>query len=132
MKKVVALILAVFYLSTSIGVTVNMHYCMDKIAGWGLNNKESNICSKCGMEKSNSKDKDCCKDKHTNFKITEDQKITESTVQLAQQIVHIVPAYYNELPILYLSSVKEMGPMDDSPPLRHCLPIYILNCDFRI
>lgn len=132
MKKFVTIILAFFYLSTSIGITVHMHYCMNKIADWGLSNKVSNTCSKCGMEKSNSKDKDCCKDKLTYFKITEDQKITESTILLAHQIVVIAPDYPIELSTHFLTSVTSEKQYEDSPGKKHCVPIYILYCDYRI
>lgn len=132
MQKFAITILALIYLSTSIGVTVHMHYCMDKIADWGLTNKESNTCSKCGMEKSGRKDKDCCKDKLTYFKITEDQKITESATQPAHQIAFIVPAFYIELPTNILALSTEKRPIGDSPPFKHRVPIYILYCDYRI
>jgi hypothetical protein len=68
MKKALATILAVIYLSTSIGATVHFHYCMGKLASWGLTDQHSSAvklytcpihseissdhpgnCSKCGM-----------------------------------------------------------------------------------
>lgn len=132
MKKFTLLILALIYLSTSIGVTVHMHYCMDKLADWGLSNKQSNKCSMCVMAKFNPKDKDCCNDKLTYFKITEDQKVTESAINPPNPIAFIVPAYYTELPAPTLLSVSVKIPIGDSPPFRHQVPIYILNCDYRI
>ena len=132
MKKFAFTILALIYLSTSIGVTVHMHYCMDKIAEWGLSNKESNTCSKCEMEQSGRKDKDCCKDKLTYFKITEDQKVVETAIQLAQQMTFIVPTHYFELPTRILAIVIGEKLMGDSPPFKYRVPIYILNCDYRI
>lgn len=132
MKKFAITILALIYLSTSIGVTVHMHYCMNRLAGWGMNNKESNTCSTCGMAKLNPKDKDCCHDKLAFFKITGDQKVTESASKLSNPITFIVPTYYIELPTPTLSLVTEKRPFGDSPPFRNQVPIYILNCDYRI
>lgn len=132
MKKFSITILALIYLSTSIGVTVHMHYCMDKLADWGLSNKDPNTCSTCGMTKLNPKDKDCCNDKLVHFKIIEDQKVTESAINPSTPIAFIVPAYYIELPAPTLSSVTEKRPIGDSPTFRYRVPIYILNCDYRI
>ena len=64
MKKFVTAILAVLYLGTSTGATVHMHYCMGKLADWGLGHNKSKTCGNCGMEKSEEKDNGCCKDEH--------------------------------------------------------------------
>jgi hypothetical protein len=109
-----------------------MHYCMDKIADWGLSNQVSNTCSKCGMEKSRANGKDCCKDKLTYFKITEDQKRTESAILLAHQIATIIPAYPIEFPTHILTLVTPKRPLGNSPGVKHRVPIYIFYCDYRI
>ena len=36
MKKTIIAIVAFFYLVISSGFTVHIHYCMNKLAGWGL------------------------------------------------------------------------------------------------
>jgi hypothetical protein len=36
MKKILVSILAVFYLASSVGATVHLHYCMDKFINWSL------------------------------------------------------------------------------------------------
>ena len=56
MKKFVAVILALVYIGTSTGANIHMHYCMGKLADWGLGDNKSKTCSKCGMEKSDEKD----------------------------------------------------------------------------
>ncbi|MBK8522228.1 MAG: hypothetical protein IPL54_15650 [Chitinophagaceae bacterium] len=35
-EKFITAILAVLYLGTSSGATIHMHYCMGKLAEWGL------------------------------------------------------------------------------------------------
>lgn len=114
------------------GVTVRMHYCMDQLAGWGLNNNESNPCSKCGKQESGTNDKDCCKDKHVNFKITEDQKITESSKLIAQQSVIIVPDQNIEFSANIPASAAPKKQLEDNPRVKHWVPRYILYCDYRI
>ena len=51
MKKFITAILAVLYLGTSSGATIHMHYCMGKLADWGLGHQNSKTCGNCGMEK---------------------------------------------------------------------------------
>jgi hypothetical protein len=130
MKKFTVAILALIYLSASIGVTMHMHYCMGKVAGWGLSNKESKICSKCGMEKP-EKGSGCCKDKHAFLKNNIDQKISESSLQ-AIQLMEGMPASFTEIYSFRFPSVTEKNPVSHAPPLDHGIPIYILNCVYRI
>ena len=79
MKKILVSIFAVFYLVSSVGATVHLHYCMDKFINWSLL-KGGEKCNKCGMEKDGS----CCKDENKFVKNNIDQKVAESAVQTIQ------------------------------------------------
>src|SRR5262245_2203831 len=68
MKKFITLILALFYLTTSFGATINMHYCMGEFIEISIGNKKSSHCNGCGMAKDDSKEKDCCKSEHKQLK----------------------------------------------------------------
>lgn len=70
MKNFIVTILSVFYLATAIGVTVHFHYCMGKLVDIDLCSTEENICSKCGMKKSD-KTKGCCQNKYQSLKTNE-------------------------------------------------------------
>lgn len=132
MKRFVASILALIYLNTSIGVGVHVHYCMGKVASWGLGNQEPKSCSGCGMEKPEQKDSGCCKDKYTFFKNITDQKITESSLQVMPLMtVGMHPSFTENLSFSFLSHTKE-NHISHAPPLNHGIPIYILNCIYRI
>src|SRR5450755_4151392 len=85
MKKVLATILVFIYLSTSMGATIHLHYCMGKLASWGLIDHESKNCAACGMVKKTSTSSqcmsakmDCCKDEHKQIKTDKDQKLFPS------------------------------------------------------
>ena len=54
MKKFLTSILAFLYLSTSMGATIHLHYCMGKLASWGLIDHERKNCAQCGMIKKTS------------------------------------------------------------------------------
>src|SRR6187431_609083 len=89
MKKILVSILAVFYLASSVGATVHLHYCMDKIIGWSLLNSSGDKCNKCGMEK----DGGCCKDENKFVRNNVDQKVAESAIQLQAAAVAMPAAF---------------------------------------
>lgn len=129
MKKLAVIILAFLHLSASAGVGMHMHYCMGKLADWGLGQKESRICGTCGMEKSGKND--CCRDEYKFVKNTNDQKAAESAFQLMQLAAVALPALVYEIPAVDLPSVTETCPVGHAPPGSQP-PVYIRNCVFRI
>ena len=132
MKKFIVAILAVLYLGTSTGATVHMHYCMGKLADWGLGHNKSKTCGNCGMEKSEEKDNGCCKDEHKFVKNDNDQKTTESFVtNFALQVIVIPVECFTSSEIL-VSSVTEKHPVSHAPPRSSGVAVYIRNCTFLI
>ena len=84
MKKVLTTILAFVYLSTSMGATIHLHYCMGKLVSWGLISHDSKNCGICGMPKK-ADSRPCisakmegCKEEGNQGKTSEDQKIVSS------------------------------------------------------
>ena len=132
MKKFVAGILAIFYLSTSTGASVYMHYCMGELADWGLGKNKSKTCGECGMEKSDEKDNGCCKDEHKFVKNTTDQKVVESSFQLTGLMGTAILPGYTELPAIKISSLTEKNPVSNAPPRSSSIAVYILNRTFLI
>lgn len=138
MKKLFATILAVIYLSTSMGATVHLHYCMGKLFSWGLTDKDSKICGQCGMPK-NSKSghcmavKDgCCKDKHVQIKLNKDQKATETAYQFSALLFIALPGTATMLPDLYVASYIVGYPTTNAPPNPNKVPVFLRNRAFRI
>ena len=128
MKKILVSILAVFYLASSVGATVHLHYCMDKLINWSLLNKEGDECDKCGMEK----DGGCCKDENKFVKNNVDQKVTGLAAQfiridaVATPVGLIYPSEH------YFSSLIKEYPISHAPPRNNDVGIYLLNRVFRI
>jgi len=132
MKKLVVSILAVLYLSTSIGTTIHLHYCMGELVEWKLWDKNSSRCSKCGMEKKpESIDNRCCKDEHKHIKIEKDQKLSNNFVSLNETITEINFSFqdYSISQLFFLPLNFEKI---NSPPRSCHSSINILNCVFRI
>lgn len=132
MKKLLAVILALVYMSTSTGATIHMHYCMGKLADWGLGHNKSKTCGKCGMEKSDEKDNGCCKDEHKFVKNDSDQKIAEAGFQMMQLVSTAIPVSFFEIPDNNIPSVTEANPISHAPPRSSSVAVYILNRSFLI
>jgi len=125
MKKILVSILAIFYLTSSVGATVHLHYCMDKFIEWSLLKVDGDKCDKCGMEK----DGGCCKDEQKLVKNNTDQKISESTIQLIP--VTACDNFINLPEFYYFSSLAEKRPISHAPPIGGS-ETYLRNCVFRI
>ena len=139
MKKVLIAILAFFYLSTSVGATLHLHYCMDKLVSWGFGHKNSGkkTCPFCGMAKKTSPDhcikqaKGCCKDEQKLIKVEKEQKASLFENSFNKQAGAI--SYASEIPLAYhkFSPVLE-HPTSHAPPFIEKVPVFISNCVFRI
>lgn len=140
MKKFLVTILALIYLSTSVGSTVYMHYCMDKLVAWGLGHEKTSkkSCPYCGMEKSykdkhcSKESKGCCKDEQKRLKLENDQKISETSFQLSQIPVETSAPSFFDNSFEYISSITEENPLSHAPPRTQNVSLFVLNCDFRI
>jgi len=129
MKKFFVVILAFVYLTTSTGFTFHIHYCMGKMANWGLGHNHSKNCSKCGMAET---DKGCCKDETRIVKNVNDQKDTESVSYLIPLVTATFPPSFVEITINTFLSVAEAKPVSNASPPGNVVAIYIRNCTFRI
>lgn len=128
MKKILASILAILYLTSSVGATIHLHYCMDKLINWSLTKSDGDKCDKCGMEK----DGGCCKDEDKVIKNDVDQTIAESTFQSLQVLSTAAPFAFITTSENSFPSLIEKYPICHAPPLISAGEIYILNCVFRI
>jgi hypothetical protein len=133
MKKFIVSILAILYLSTSMGATIHLHYCMGKLVDWGLWQTHSSKCSNCGMEKSHdTMDQGCCKDEFKQIKNDKDQKLTDNFTQLSKTVSEIVPVcfpcYSASLPVISRNEI----PNANAPPRSCTTSLNIINCIFRI
>ncbi|MFI5221971.1 MAG: hypothetical protein ACHQK8_06585 [Bacteroidia bacterium] len=71
MKRIVTLLLIFFYLVPSIGFSMDLHFCGDKVTGISVSLLHTDKC-KCG-KKAAAK---CCKEVQVTVKISDSQKIT--------------------------------------------------------
>jgi hypothetical protein len=138
MKRFLATILAIIYLSTSMGATVHLHYCMDKLMGWGLLDRSDKDCTFCGMP-ANSPGKDCtvamkgcCRDEHRLIKNKGDQKDTPLSFESAKAPVIVADVPYGLWVNPFVISPVLLQPVANGPPLASGIPVFLRNCNFRI
>lgn len=128
MKKCIALILSLIYLSTSSGIVMNVQYCFEEIASVKIQGFGKDKCC-C----TNSSDKSgCCSNELKVFKVDVSHVPSTADFNIGAPFYFIKPlSFFNVSPVL-LCPVKLLQSSDNSPPLAAAIPIYIKNCVFRI
>ena len=133
MKKFVLVILAVFYLSTSAGATLHLHYCMDQLVDWKLwsNETTEDICSSCGMLKTEATNNGCCRDEHKQIKLEDDHRAADGykTTQLVSAIIHLA---LFQAPGIDLPGLSQEYPTSHTGQRSSGLAVYLRNHVFRI
>jgi hypothetical protein len=138
MKRVLASIFTILYLSTSLGASLHFHYCMGKLVSWGLISRESANCSFCGMPKNISPSKNqvgknnCCKDDHKEIRTAGDQKSAQNENQVQKDSPVDAAVYSHSFQPEHFSSGSPFQILTHGPPLSASQPSYLLNCNFRI
>jgi hypothetical protein len=138
MKKCLAAILAVLYLSTSLGATVHWHYCMGRLVGWGLVDREAKECMSCGMPVQQAFDegvvttKSCCQDVHKQIKNEKDQKPGQSSPELAKLTPVAVLLSHRIWQAPFINTLKVGHPAINGPPRVDEVPVFLRNSNFRI
>ncbi len=138
MKKFFAGLLAVLYLSTSMGASIHLHYCMGKLISWGFVNHESRNCDYCGMPKFNGQTgnpiakKGCCSDEHKQLKTDKDQKLPFGEYEFLKYFPDVSFLQEPGLPEYPVSSGLITRPMANAPPDAGIQPLFLRHCNFRI
>ncbi len=128
MNRVVAFILAVLYLVFSAGITLDLHYCMGKIAAVKIetpSGKDTHLT--CSVKPK----KDCCKDELKVLKINDAHKTVASDYHFRVPVEQISQATF------YSSFFSEtlqaaIANKANAPPLLSSPNIFLKNCVFRI
>lgn len=105
---------------------------MGKIVDWSLVKEEQRECGKCGMEKSDSNKKNCCKEEQKMVKLERDQTLQSEAIKIAAASGHaLIPNYFisNET----LATIEAVAfPVSNAPPVTSKVDAYIFNCTFLI
>ena len=131
MKKILISVIAVFYLSVTSGLVINMHYCMGQFSSVTFShddNHQDGTCDKCGMNKLKNH---CCTDEVTTLKLNDVHEASTFSFGLAS-ITSLVPEKQTVLhePEQGISAI----PVTDyfSPPPNTLNKVYLDINVFRI
>lgn len=122
MKRTALIFLTTIYLLSLVGVGVNRFYCCGKLTSVTLT-----YASADHTDKDN-----CCKQESKSFKI-KDSHVTVNTTVLSSSAPALLPepAYWTAVNILTEQN-KPVNYQANAPPRNPDIPIYTLNCAYRI
>ena len=126
MKRSLAAILAIIYLTISSGVVMNIHYCMGKLNSVKLQSFSQKICG-CGKAETRG----CCKTELKIIKIEDAQKAAYADFAIHTPVTLVFTEFNLLQSPLYLSQYL-VHPNGHSPPLLSEQDTYLQNCVFRI
>lgn len=89
MKKIFISVIAVFYLSVTSGLVINMHFCMGQFSSVTFNHDadhEDGQGNKCGMKKLKN---NCCTEEVTTLKLNDVHEASTFSFALASITSHV-------------------------------------------
>lgn len=125
MKKLFVAILALLYLGSSTGTSLELHYCMGKLADWDFGFNKSESCGACGMKKGLEKNKACCKDESKFLKNESDQKLTQQNIHLSELISEAVVSDRIVSDCILVALAKKINADSHAPPRTPKLALYL-------
>lgn len=129
MKKFAVILIAVLYTAITSGFTVNLHYCMGKLASIDMLQTPSDACNKCGKT---DKGSDCCKNELKYCKVTEVHQAAKTLHQDAPLAIDL-QLLVNILPVPAVSFTPAFAAFDHhAPPDGETIPLFLRNCTFLI
>lgn len=130
MRKAGIIILTFLYLAFTAGVSVQRHYCMNRMAAVRFTAHPEDRCSVCGMERS-EQDTDCCRDEVNLFKITDDQQPPFAGELISPDFIYIhSSAAVNDADTS--TSYNSGNFADHGPPGKTGVPLFVRHRVFRI
>ncbi len=131
MRKIGLIILTFVYIAFTAGVSLQRHYCMNRMTALRFSSHPEDRCGFCGMEKT-EQDNSCCRDEPVVYKITDDQ---QPALQALLKVPDLSPLLQDHcLPITSeVPSFSVTAPVHDhGPPGISPVPLFIRFGVFRI
>ncbi|MGX5817591.1 HYC_CC_PP family protein [Chitinophaga lutea] len=129
MKKITVICIAVLYTLITSGFSVNVHYCMGRLASVDLHDSHDEGCGVCGMPVKGK----CCKDEAHFLKLDNLHQAAKAFQGFAQVQVTTLPVVQPvwlqpEIP----ATVLQVWAPLHAPPLIPDTPIYLQHCVFLV
>ena len=123
MKKFLVTILALVYLTSTLGATLRLDCCLDLVTiGLGANTHGEVL----------SKKNKSCKDEHKQAKPGHEQKRTDNHLRVAKNYPATITTSFPAYSFHAVATLNEAYPVNNAPPQKAAIPLFILNCVHRI
>ena len=126
MKRIALILLTAIYIVSCMGMSVNRFYCCGKLASvsYSLGATENG-------NKSAKKDK-CCDHEKQSFKV-KDSHFSAASLSLNRPLPVIIPSFISvaDEPVVSILPAKIVY-KGNAPPGHSDIPVYTLNCAYRI
>jgi len=130
-RKTGLIILTFLYLAFTAGISVQRHFCMNRMAALRFTAQPEERCGFCGMEKT-ERDNSCCHDEQAVYKITDDQQPGFPTSFTPNEFP-VLSTEHNFSVSSKISVVSVLVPAySHGPPGISAIPLFIRFGIFRI
>ena len=124
MKKFLVTILALVYLTSTVGATLRLDCCLENLVS---------ITLPANIHADNwSKENKDCKDEHKQAKLGHEQKHHDNHIRVAKSFPATVTAGLAAYSFHAAATLNEAYPVNNAPPHQAALPLFILHCVHRI
>ncbi len=133
MRRFLVYIFAVLYLGLSSGVTLNLHYCMGKLAEVSLWHLDS--CPACGETccGETCKPHPCCSTETEYVKLSIDQEVGSTSVQPSAPVaVALLFDLFDSCLVAGRDEPKHFYPFLSPPKEAGDIPLFVYHCTFLI
>lgn len=125
MRKLLTILLAFIYITTTSGVVITTHYCMGEIAGHAIGVNDTHLCGVCGMS-----NEGCCHDDLSLLKVNDDHQFVHSFVSFPSIDLQLPITASNENSFFY--STKNVDFAQGPAPPERIVDRQAMLCVFRI
>ena len=130
MKKVIAILLLIIYTTATFGFSVKKFYCCGKLKSVSFVLSQ-NTKSKCKI--GNEKD-GCCENKYLILKVKDNYIATVGFANSSKLLIdhYIFTPFYQSPDFTIFQQINTVVNPGNASPLHYGVPVYILNCTYRI
>lgn len=131
MKRILVAIIAILYLASTSGATINFHYCMGELVDANISSEKKEKCKKCGMPQKKRASKACCEDTHKLVKV--EQGHEKGIFDMPSFVLDdVLVNYTDSYQFVPITTIVQSNPATGPPLLASRVPLYIYHCHFNI
>jgi len=113
MKKFLVTILALVYLTSTMGATLRLDCCLENLVKVDKENK-------------------ACKEEHKQAKPGHEQKHNDNHLRVVKSFPTTTTASFPAYSFYILANLTEAYPVNNAPSQQAAIPLFILNCVHRL